>query len=182
MSGSGSSIGKALGIGAGVIAAAIVGIQLVPYGHNHTNPPVITETNWDSQQTRDLFFRACADCHSNETTWPWYSNIAPVSWLVQRDVEEGRQNFNISAPTERGEFGEGGERGEAGEGSEGRRGEHDDSPGGLIRSGEMPMPIYLITHPEARLTDAEKQQLIDGLNATFGGEEGVAAYMIASVP
>ena len=185
MSGSGSSIGRALGIGAGVVVAAVVGIQLVPYGHDHTNPPVVTETNWDSQQTRDLFYRACADCHSNETTWPWYSNVAPISWLVQHDVEEGRQSFNISAPTERGEFGEGGEEGEGGrrgEYGEGGRGERDDSPGGLIRSGDMPVPIYLVTHPEARLTDAEKQQLIDGLNATFGGEVGVVDHVIASVP
>ena len=69
-------------------------IQFVPYGRDHTNPPVIAEPAWDSPQTRALFFRACADCHSNETTWPWYSTIAPASWLITRDVMEGRATFN----------------------------------------------------------------------------------------
>ena len=172
-----SSLGRVAGIGLGVIAALGVGIQLVPFGHDHSNPPIVTETQWDSQQTRDLFYRACADCHSYETKWPWYSNVAPVSWLVMRDVQEGRSRFNISAPIERRGPGEGGEGGE-------RRGERgDDSPAGLVQRGEMPMPIYLITHPEARLTDAEKQQLVDGLNATFGGEVGgYVDHVIASAP
>ena len=61
-------------------------IQFVPYGRDHTNPPVIAEPAWDSPQTRALFFRACADCHSNETKWPWYSTIAPASWLITRDT------------------------------------------------------------------------------------------------
>lgn len=176
----GSSIGKAVGISVGAVAALALAIQLVPYGHDHSNPPVVTQVNWDSQQTRDLFYRACADCHSNETQWPWYSNIAPVSWLVLHDIQEGRQQFNISAPTERGEGSEGGEEGEGGE--RGERGGGDDSPGGLVSSGEMPMPIYLITHPEARLTDEEKQQLIAGLEATFGRGEGSASAAIAALP
>ena len=66
----------------GVIVVVVVGIQLIPYGRNHTNPPVVTEPQWDSPRTRELFTRACADCHSNETVWPWYSNLAPMSWLV----------------------------------------------------------------------------------------------------
>src|SRR5690348_18457917 len=83
----------------GLVLAAIVLfglIQLIPYGHNHTNPPVAQEPTWDSPQTRDLAVRACFDCHSNETVWPWYSNIAPLSWLIQHDVDEGRQNLNFS--------------------------------------------------------------------------------------
>ena len=71
-------------------------IQLIPFGRAHANPPVLQEPNWDSPQTRDLASRACFDCHSNETTWPWYSNVAPVSWLVQRDVDEGREKLNFS--------------------------------------------------------------------------------------
>ena len=83
----------------GIIAAAVVLfglIQLVPYGRNHTNPPVGTEPNWISDQARAVTVRACYDCHSNETTWPWYSNVAPISWLIQRDVEEGRGIINFS--------------------------------------------------------------------------------------
>jgi hypothetical protein len=63
-------------------AAAFLVIQLIPYGHDHTNPPVVKEAPWDSPRTRELAVGACFDCHSNETVWPWYSNIAPGSWLL----------------------------------------------------------------------------------------------------
>jgi hypothetical protein len=52
--------------------------------------------NWDSEQTKALAYRACMDCHSNETSWPWYSYVAPVSWLVYYDVERGRSELNLS--------------------------------------------------------------------------------------
>ncbi len=124
-------------------------IQLIPYGHNHNNPPVIAEPNWDSQQTRALAVRACFDCHSNETTWPWYSNIAPISWLVERDVEEGRQRLNFS------EWGVGRQR--------------TREIVEVVQRGSMPPGIYIIQHPSAKLTSQETQQLIQGLQATFGG-------------
>jgi hypothetical protein len=60
-------------------AAALAGfalIQLVPFGRNHTNPPTTAEPRWDSPRTRALARRACFDCHSNQTTWRWYSNVA----------------------------------------------------------------------------------------------------------
>jgi hypothetical protein len=66
-------------------------IQLIPYGHNHTNPSVVAEPQWDTPQTRELTARACYDCHSNATVWRWYSSIAPASWLIQHDVEDGRR-------------------------------------------------------------------------------------------
>ena len=79
-------------LGIGILLVA----QLIPYGRVHSNPPVTLEPAWDSAATRELFFRACRDCHSNETVWPWYSHVAPVSWLVTSDVEEGREHFNVS--------------------------------------------------------------------------------------
>jgi len=132
------------------LAAGFVLIQLVPYGRNHTNPPVVQEPAWNAPETRALAVRACFDCHSNETVWPWYSNIAPVSWLTQRDVDEGRQKLNFSDIVNSGE--EGHEAGEA------------------VLKGKMPPLQYYPTHPEARLTDAEKQQLAQGLDQTLGGE------------
>lgn len=135
-------------IGSLGLAAAI---QLVPYGRDHTNPPVTQEVQWDSATTRDLAKRACYDCHSNETQWPWYSHVAPVSWLVQRDVDEGREKLNFS------------------EWDKPQKEAHEAAE--AVREGEMPMWIYLPTHPEARLTDAEKQALITGLEATMGGKE-----------
>lgn len=68
----------------GFIAIVIL-IQAVPYGRDHLNPPVRAEPQWDSPRTRELSARACFDCHSNETVWPWYSNIAPISWLIESD-------------------------------------------------------------------------------------------------
>jgi hypothetical protein len=68
-----------------VVGLSVLGllIQLIPYGHNHTNPPVNAEPNWDSPETRTLAQRACFDCHSNETRWPWHSNIAlSRGWFI----------------------------------------------------------------------------------------------------
>jgi hypothetical protein len=134
-------------LGALVVIAVV--IQLVPFGRDHTNPPVVQEPNWDSPRTRELAVRACFDCHSNETVWPWYSNIAPISWLVYRDVLEGREQLNFSDWGN--QQGEGYEPGEAGE---------------VIYSGQMPPAYYLLTHVDARLTDAEKQELVQGLQNT----------------
>ena len=129
----------------------IVLIQLVPYGRKHDNPAVIAEPVWKGAQTRELFFRGCKDCHSNETRWPWYASIAPASWLLQYDVDEGREHLNVS------QWGHGKQ--------------HGDEAAGMVRKGEMPPWFYLPAHPEARLTDAEKQALIRGLVETFGEEK-----------
>ena len=130
---------------------AAVAIQLVPFGHTHTNPPQTQEPAWDSPQTRDFVRRACFDCHSNATTWPWYSNIAPVSWLVQNDVDGGRQHLNFT------------------EWNLPQR--HAKDIVEKIKSGEMPPKVYLPMHPAARLTDAEKQALIAGAEKTFGPQD-----------
>jgi len=144
------TFGKVLIIIVVFLAAVFVLIQLVPYGRNHTNPPVVQEPAWNTPETRSLAVRACFDCHSNETVWPWYSNIAPVSWLTQRDVDEGRQKLNFSDIFNSGEEGH-----EAGE---------------TVREGKMPPLQYFPTHPEARLTVVERQNLAQGLDLTLGGE------------
>ena len=151
------NIRKLVLIAVAVVAAGFLLIQVVPYGRAHDNPPVAAEPNWDSPQTRELAQRACFDCHSNETVWPWYSNVAPVSWLVQHDVDEGRQRLNFS------EWGRGGE------------GEETEELYEVIVENKMPMPNYLITHPEARLTDGEKAALADGLLVTMGGTTGASS-------
>ena len=132
-------------------AGTALALQLVPYGCSHTNPEVRSEPHWDAPGTRELFMRACGDCHSNETVWPWYALVAPASWLVQHDVEEGRSHFNVS--------------------EWGRRENHGDEAAQLVRDGEMPLWFYLPAHPEANLSDAELAQLIGGLVATFGDHE-----------
>ncbi len=136
----------------GVILGLIIGgilIQFIPYGRDHTNPPVAAEPQWDSQQTRDLAVRACFDCHSNQTTWPWYSNVAPISWLIQHDVQEGRARLNFSEWN--------GPQREV------------DNAARMVQRGQMPQPYYTILHPTANLNDTEKQALIQGLQTTLGG-------------
>ena len=132
------------------VAAVVIvflAIQLIPYGRDHTNPPVTAEPAWDTAQTRALAVRACFDCHSNETVWPWYSNVAPLSWLVQRDVDEGRETLNFS---------------------EWDRPQEGEEAAESVRERSMPPRQYVITHPDARLSDAELEALANGLAATLG--------------
>jgi mono/diheme cytochrome c family protein len=86
---------RAHGLGIALLGL-LAALQLVPYGRGHTNPAARVEPRWDGPATRALAVRACYDCHSNETVWPWYSHVAPVSWLTQRDVAEGRRKLNFS--------------------------------------------------------------------------------------
>lgn len=127
-------------IAAGAILFGI--LQLIPYGRNHVNPPVVKAVTWNSSDTEALAQRACYDCHSNETVWPWYSNIAPVSWLIQHDVEEGRSRLNFSD----------------------WKGLNPGFIVDMIQEGEMPPSSYILLHPSARLSDAEKTQFITGIN------------------
>jgi len=132
-----------------VALASIVGIfalvQIVPYGRTHSNPPTIAEPPWDSPRTRELAVRACFDCHSNHTKWPWYANLAPFSWVVQFDVEVARSVVNFS---------------------EWNR--HYDLAvysGQRTIDGNMPPYKYRMAHPEADLTPQERIELARGLDA-----------------
>jgi hypothetical protein len=144
------------GIKYGAIAGAVIfiGIQFVPYGRDHDNPPVTGEPNWDSDATRQLASDACFSCHSNETEWPWYSNIAPMSWMIQKDVDSGREALNLSEWDR-------------------EQDEAKDAPD-TIEDGAMPPLRYEVANPAARLTDNEKRQLIRGLVRSLGveGEDG----------
>src|SRR5450759_4293447 len=77
----------------GALGLILVGIQVVPV--DRRNPAVESEVP-ASPEVRTILHRACYDCHSNETVWPWYSRIAPLSWLIAHDVHEGRDNLNLS--------------------------------------------------------------------------------------
>ena len=127
-------------------------IQLVPYGRAHHNPPVRREPPWDRPETRELAARACFDCHSNEVRWPWYSHVAPASWLVQHDVDEAREHLNFSEWD--------------------RPQKEADDAAEEVEEGEMPLWYYLPAHPEAALSDGERRQLVAGLQATIGPGEG----------
>jgi len=134
-----------------MLASLFVLFQLVPYGRAHTNPPVTGTPRWDSPRTEELARRACFDCHSNQTRWPWYSNVAPLSWRIQNHVEAGRRKFNMSQMD--------------------RRQKEADEAGEVVEKAEMPPFDYAMAHPEARLTPEERSALAQGLIATFGGEK-----------
>lgn len=125
-----------------------VAIQFVPYGRDHTNPLSVQEPKWDSPQTRQLALGSCFDCHSNVTEWPWYTSVAPLSWLTQRDVEEGRKALNFS------EW----QRPQEATLQDVRR---------SIQQGDMPPLQYRLIHSSARLSDAERQELELGLSRTW---------------
>ena len=123
-----------------IVGAALLGIQLVPV--SRTNPPV--EATVDAPpEVLSLLRRACFDCHSHETVWPAQAYVAPLSWLVAHDVEEGRDELNFSA-WDRADLGKVAKKlpKEVGE-------------------GEMPPWFYVVAHPSARLSDAERKLLSD---------------------
>jgi hypothetical protein len=128
------------------VAVAFLGIQAIPYGRDHTNPPVRTEPRWDSAETRALTVRAC---HTNETKWPWYTSVAPISWLAQRDVVEGRRVLNFS------------------EWDRPQREAHESSKS--VRQGEMPPWFYVLPRTEAGLSAAERDALIRALRQRSEG-------------
>jgi hypothetical protein len=150
---------KVLGIGLSVIIGLFGAIQLIPYGRTHSNPPIAEEPKWDSPRTRELAKRACFDCHSNETKWPWYSHVAPMSWAVQADVENAREIVNYS------EW----QRVYALGGYSGKR----------TLDGNMPPKKYMMAHPEANLTPEERVELARGLDATIGRSEAYAEQINA---
>jgi mono/diheme cytochrome c family protein len=129
--------------GLGLLAVLLV-IQLVPYGRDHSNPAPTMQVALATAAQRELFRNSCQDCHSSQTEWLWYANVAPVSWLVQSDVQGGREHMNLSA--------------------------WDTAQPALddvieqIQGGEMPPLKYWVSpsHWHARLSDADKRRLIAG--------------------
>ena len=125
----------------GVLTIAFVAIQLVPV--DRTNPPVETEV-LATVEVRSILRRACYDCHSNETVWPWYSRIAPISWLVARDVHEGREELNLSTWNQY----------TAKQQLKKLKETWDE-----VAEGEMPPWTYLPLHPDARLSADDRAAL-----------------------
>jgi hypothetical protein len=124
-------------------------IQLIPIGGGVTNPPVVNEPKWSSSAPRELAKNSCFDCHSNETTHPWYSKVAPSSWLYVRDVKQGRRALNFSDwPTD--------SRYQKALANEIRE---------ILLEGEMPPIQYTIFHPDSKLSSAQIDQLVNGLGA-----------------
>ena len=131
-------------------------IQLVPYGRDHKNPPVTQAAVFHSATVNQIITDSCADCHSNLTKWPWYTNVAPASWLVTSDVNGGRENLNLS--------------------------EWNTPQPALdrvvraIQSGSMPPLKYKVmpNHSKARLSSTQKKELIAGFTQLYATQPPVA--------
>ncbi|HEX6251476.1 MAG TPA: heme-binding domain-containing protein [Gemmatimonadaceae bacterium] len=123
------------------LVVAFAAVQVVPV--DRTNPAVETEVPAPAD-VRSVLRRACYDCHSNETVWPWYSRVAPISWLVARDVHEGREELNFSTWNRL---------------STKEQVEAMHESWETVQEGEMPPWFYLPPHPEARLSPRDRELL-----------------------
>ena len=129
----------------GAIGVVFVAIQFVPYGWTRSNPPVTGAAPWPDERVAEIARESCYSCHSNETDWPVYSYVAPMSWLVRSDVEAGRDELNFSTwPRDDGEL---------------------DDAIEQIEEGEMPPSTYTLIHWGAALSDPEQAELIAALRS-----------------
>ncbi len=139
-------------IAAAAVLAGLAAIQLVPV--DRSNPPVETEID-APPDVHAILERSCYDCHSNQTRWPWYARVAPISWLVAHDVEEGREHLNFSEWNRL-------------DGEE--RAELIEEVWEEVEEGEMPLWFYLPLHPEARLSPGDMETLRDWARNGSHGE------------
>jgi hypothetical protein len=130
---------------AAVGVALAVALQLVPYGWRHPNPPVTMDAPWPDPASERIARESCYSCHSYETDWPAYSYVAPMSWLVRRDVEQGHDELNFST-WDRDD------------------GDADDAADAIVEGG-MPPGRYTAIHRGASLTDEEAARLVAALEA-----------------
>lgn len=146
----------------GLGAIGFLFIQIAPIGmafstlERKENQPITKPIEWSSPEAEAIARKACYDCHSNETKYPWYANIAPVSWLVNRDVNLGREVLNFSEYEVESMM------------------EHlgyDDLEWNIM--SQMPLPLYIRMHPEAELSKEEKQLLLDEIAATMDDMAGM---------
>ena len=132
-----------------ILVGAFFLLQLVPYGHDHGAPATTRRARLGPAGER-VASVACMDCHSNRTTWPWYSNIAPVSLLVVNDVKGGRERMNLS------------------------RWDHPQPElrevVRVIDEGEMPPGKYTVIHRAATLSTAQKRTLIAAFRALYAAQ------------
>ena len=135
---------RAVVIRTGLVVGVVLALmQLVPYGWSHDNPPVLRDAPWPDAASGDVARGSCYACHSNETDWPIYSYVAPMSWLVRNDVDRGRDEFNFS------------------------RWDPDEADDAIevIEEGSMPPDRYVLIHRDARLSAPERNTLLRALEA-----------------
>ena len=120
-----------------------------------SNPPIDHSQTLEAHmqvtpQVASILSRSCDDCHSHKTAWPWYTNVAPVSWFIADHVEDGRRHLNFS------EWGRGDER---------RKRKKLEEICEEVRDGAMPLSSYTPLHPHAKLTAEDIKTLCDWTEA-----------------
>lgn len=118
---------------------------------DQTNPPVVAEQDFINvtkapNEVATLLRNACYDCHSNETKYPWYANVAPISWFIANHRNEGREHVNFSIFSTY---------------NSDQKNHILNECEEVIEKGEMPLKSYELNHPEAVLTDAQKKTLMN---------------------
>ncbi|MCX6364235.1 MAG: heme-binding domain-containing protein [Actinobacteria bacterium] len=143
----------------GLIALFVL-IQFVPYGRDHTQQPATNPFKWSSPEAEAIAKKSCYDCHSNETKWWWGVKIAPASWLAQHDIDDAQKVFNFS-----------------------------EWDGSLTTEGlqnaindNMPPLQFTLLHPSAKLSDADKQTLVDGFQASLADNGSSGTTTPAATP
>ncbi len=146
----------------GIAVVLFILIQFVPYGRSsHADPPATSPFQWTDPQAEAIAKASCYDCHSNETKWWWATNIAPFSWLVQRDVDKGRSRLNFSEWSGR---------------------PSAERMQNILAEGEMPPFQYTLIHPNAKLTGAERRTLERGYQAGVVASGGIASAQPGATP
>ncbi|NIP39470.1 MAG: heme-binding protein [Candidatus Dadabacteria bacterium] len=136
-----------------IIIVLLFLIQLVPVAR--TNPPVTSDIE-TSSDLKKIFKRACYDCHSNETKWPWYSKVAPPSWFVINHINEGRDEYNFSTWDKY---------------SLEKKSEIIEEIWEEVDEGKMPLWSYIILHPEAKLSAQDKKVIYDWAKIHINDDE-----------
>ena len=131
-----------------VLIGAFIIIQFFPYNRPENNPPEKFDFFIENQvpdEISTMIRNACFDCHSQETKYPWYSFVAPVSWLVAGDINDGRHHLDFSnwQSLEKKE-----------------KIKILDEIAEEVEDGSMPLEIYIPLHPEAKLNDQDREKLI----------------------
>lgn len=147
-------LGRVVKWAAIAFCVAFIAIQFVPV--SRTNPPVQGEFR-GSTQVVSVLRRACYDCHSNETVWPWYSRVAPLSWVIAHDVSAGRAELNFSTWNQL---------------SIEKQAKATKESWKEVAEGEMPTWYYVVLHPEARLSATDRSVLQAWSGSAAAGEKG----------
>lgn len=139
----------------GGVAVVFVGIQFVPNelpAVESDNPGDIVLNGLASEEISTMLKTSCYSCHSNETVYPWYSYVAPSSWLVAKDVREGREELNFSTWEEYDMMK--------------KLGKLDDIVA-EVKEGKMPMEIYTLIHPSAKIDEAQRAKIVTWAEETM---------------